>query len=45
MSLAGVCAAGDLDSSGAADRMCCSELMFATGQASLGKAFDLGMVQ
>jgi hypothetical protein len=33
MSLAGVCAAGDLDSSGAAERMCCSELMFATGRA------------
>ena len=33
VSLAGVCAGGDLDSSGAADRMCCRELMFATGRA------------
>jgi hypothetical protein len=28
--MAGVCAAGDLSSSGAA-RMCCKELMFAAG--------------
>lgn len=31
MSLTGVCAAGESGSSGAADRMCCRELMFAIG--------------
>jgi hypothetical protein len=30
--MAGVCAAGDRASSGAADKMCCRELMFATSR-------------
>ena len=42
MSLAGVCAAGELGSSGAADRMCCRELMFAIGFPGEGVWFGLG---
>lgn len=41
MSLAGVAAGGDAGSSGSADRMCCRELMLATGPP-LGQVFGGG---